>query len=189
VQISDLLAVVTYRLAIWTSVEPGVGIFVGSLATLRPLFRKVLGGSGLFSSKTSSSARGGGVRGGVGSSHDRYWRATTTTTATGGLSLPLSPKGSSHPYELETFDAANRKAGFTTTIVEGTLTKNGKRWGSSCHFDSASSQEELSRDLRQIDSKDGIQRTVEFEAISTTRVMRSPTPTIGKAITTQGRHY
>ncbi|OJJ37910.1 hypothetical protein ASPWEDRAFT_108934 [Aspergillus wentii DTO 134E9] len=36
----------TYQIAIWSNIETGLGITAGSLATLRPLLRKVLGSSG-----------------------------------------------------------------------------------------------------------------------------------------------
>jgi hypothetical protein len=38
-------------LEIWTAVEPGVGIFIGSLACLRPLFRRILGGGSDYDSR------------------------------------------------------------------------------------------------------------------------------------------
>lgn len=53
---------VTSRLAIWTCVEPGIGIFVGSLAALRPLFRTILGGSSVLSRSSPTP-----------NSSNRYW--------------------------------------------------------------------------------------------------------------------
>jgi hypothetical protein len=91
---------------------------------------------------------------------------------------------------MDDFAEANKKAGFTTSIVAGTLTKNAVGWDT--RFESASdSQEELNGRaksergkngiLRQSGSKErvggGIQRTVEFEAVTSSRTTPTPTPT------------
>ena len=131
---------VTSRLAIWTCIEPGVGIFVGSLATLRPLFRKFLGGSSIFSGSHYN-----------GRNDNSYW--------------PSSPQTPS-PFQLDTFRTGNKLC-FTTTVVEGrSVDKAGKSI-----IDRSDSEEELYRKQ----STTGIQKTVEFDAVSSTAFDIEPT--------------
>jgi hypothetical protein len=181
--------VVTYRLAIWTCVEPGVGIFVGSVATLRPLFKRALGGSsnggGYFFNSRSKA-------GGSSSSHPVSRSRNSQYIRSGSGNSPLPS-----PYKLDSFGTGNKKSGFTTTVVEGSVMKNGRKWGTSHdHFDGSSSQEELNLkgnpSLSQSVSKEQmqIQRTVEFEAIVTpNRERETPTPTKDEPFAARGGFY
>lgn len=184
--------VVTYRLAIWTCVEPGVGITVGSLATLRPLFRKViyLSSSSLFGSYSVS-------------------HSTSHATSKPYLRRNSNSNPSPSPYLLNNLNLSSplsgasgtKKAGIgvTTTIVEGTLTKNGRSWcGSKSKLESASSQEDLGRSASESGSREGIgiavttERVVEFEAIvntSNNRAAVTPNPTREEPFVGRGGFY
>ncbi|KAL8376098.1 hypothetical protein RB595_007287 [Gaeumannomyces hyphopodioides] len=58
----------TADVAVWSTVEPGVGIIAASIATLRPLWEIICGRSGLPSNDAPRSPGGGGVMG------PRSWR-------------------------------------------------------------------------------------------------------------------
>lgn len=125
-----------------------MGIIVGSVAALRPLFKRILGGSEVFASHPSSRSRSR-------KTNSKYLRSNN----------------SSHPLnQLDTFTDASKKAGFTTTVIKGSATKNGKSWAEN------DSEEELNGNLDNLkDVENEIRRTVVFEAVSESR--NTPIPT------------
>jgi len=129
----------TAHLAIWTCVEPGVAIFVGSAAALRPLFRSILGGSANFHSHDESTRR----------TDSQYW--------------PSSRYSQAIPVRLNSFSMRNSKKYPVTTVVEGTLTKNGKRLA----YDSQGRVDYDESIEMNASIEGGIHKTVEISATST----------------------
>lgn len=108
---------------------------------------------------------------------------------------------------MDVFEQSGRKSGFTTTIVEGSLMKNEKRWGGAGNegckksgnwFESSSSTEGFnlgssshSRTQSGENTSGGggggveleIHKTVEFESSSTVRNTPTPERTVGWPLT------
>ena len=80
--LTRLLAVATVDIAIWSTTEQGLAITAGSLATLRPLFRKVA--TQLGWSTTHSNGR---ATSGTPSSHFGFDRSRQNKKSRGPLSL------------------------------------------------------------------------------------------------------
>lgn len=151
---------VTSRLAIWTCVEPGVGIFVGSLAALRPLFRRILGGSGIFSGPSNPTSNS------QSHSNSRYWQSSR----------------SDQPYHMESFSGTGKRS-VTTTVVEGMRGKKQK-----LETGNDSDEEALTMHKTEASISDGgIQRTVEFMSSASSR--NTATPTGEEAFKSRGGFY
>lgn len=59
---TNLVTVQTTDLSIWSTLECGLGISAGSLATLRPMFRKLLQGARTIGNRTRETISGGSSR-------------------------------------------------------------------------------------------------------------------------------
>ncbi|KAL3419259.1 integral membrane protein [Phlyctema vagabunda] len=134
----------TAKLTIWSTIEPGVGIIIGSLAALRPLFKSLLGKHTMFSSSNNKygSTRGRKNTGPWQSTHDTHFQLQ-------------SLKGLDDGIELH------------TTKVEGgrhvarTSSKKGRTFGSVKISSRNDSQEELTPQEGNIYKEISVERSVE----------------------------
>jgi len=102
----------TTDVAIWSTVEPGIGITAAAIATLRPLFRRFLNRSHLFGGSTPH-----GVSGNTGSN---AWGPKNIHPSRAGYFR----KNSSHANDIEELGLRSdvKHSGITTIIETGDIT-------------------------------------------------------------------
>jgi hypothetical protein len=118
----------TSDVAIWSTVETGLGITAAAVATLRPLLRNFLG--------TGSSAEGGG-------NSARPWQRTGSNHPTGGYLRSHGVEGGEEAFDLH--DNAGKRIGVTTIIDHG---EDGKAGDSSFKRSSRSEESDSVKELR-----------------------------------------